>query len=99
MQTAYEAMGTVQIILAIGTPVATVAGAYFALKFGLNGTKRDIADTRNDVGKISDGIGALKEGQTEVRIKVAEIATDLKETKGWVGSIDNRLDRHIELDS
>ena len=98
MQAATDAIGFVQLVFAVGTPVATVAAAYFALKYGLNGTRKAIQDTCTDVGDIKGSLNDLKEGQTDVRIKIAEIGTGLHDTRGWVGKVEERLNRHIEMD-
>ena len=92
MQLTAETIGHIQIAFAVGTPVVTVAGAYFALKFGLNGQRKDIKE-------IKAGTSSLREGQTEARVEIAKIATGLADTRGWVGKLDDRLDRHIELDT
>ena len=96
---AVDAMGAVQLVLAIGTPVATVAGAYFALKYGMNGQSKDIARTREDVGEIKDGMGVLKEGQTDLRVEMGKLGTSLDDSRSWIGKVDDKLDRHIELDT
>ncbi len=96
MQT--ETLGVIQALLFIGTPIFTVAGAYFTLKHGQNGQRKDIAQTRKDMGEIKGSIGGLSEGQTEIRVEVGKIATGLEDTRGWVSKIDDRLHSHIKDD-
>lgn len=79
-------------IAAVAIPAVTLAGAFFGVKYGLNGARKDIGD-------IKAGVKELHTGQTDLRVKVAEVCTELKETKGWIGSIENRLERHIEIDT
>ena len=98
IQLAPDTMTALQIAFGVGTPVATVMGAYYVLKFGLNGARKDIKGTREDVTKIKQSVNDLKEGQTEVRVKMAEIATRMEDTRSWVGTIDQDLKRHIEMD-
>ena len=96
---AVDTIGTIQIVLAIGTPVATVVGAYFTIKFAVNGQAKDIKHTRETMGEIKEDTSLLKVGQNELRVELGKATQSLDDTRGWVGQVEQRLDRHIEMDT
>lgn len=80
------------LVATIATGILAVGGAFAGVKYGLNGARKDITEIKG----ISKGLEA---GQSEVRVSVARIETGLEATNARVGRVENRLERHIEIDT
>lgn len=84
-----DTLQLVALITGIGAPVLAAGGAFWAVKYGLNGAKENIKD-------IKAGMGKLLDGQHRTEIAVAEVRTEMRETQKWVGALEQRLERHME---
>jgi len=85
-----EAIEVLTLVAGIGGPVLAAGGAFFAVKFGLNGARQDIGEIKRDVKELADC-------QHRSEIQVTELAVGLKDTRQWVGAVEQRLERHCEL--
>jgi len=87
-----DTLSTLVAVVGIGGPVVTAFGAVFAVKHSLNGTREDVREIKKTVGKISDKI--------EDHGSILRSTCDrLEDTRGWVGNIEGKMDRHIEMDT
>lgn len=80
------------IAISAGGSIVIGLGAFFGVRYGLNGAQKDISE-------IKGGVGSLNEGQTKMRVSVGRIEASLVATDERVDRVETRLDRHIEIDT
>ena len=83
-----ETVQILTLVAGIGGPVLAAGGAFFAVKFGLNGAREDIRE-------IKEGVRELEKCQHRQEVAETEVRTDLRETKVWIGAVEQRLERHL----
>lgn len=87
--------------LAVLTPVLTVTGAYWSVRFGLNGTKKDVADIKASqtagFAEVKSDLKELRQAQDKTSLSLGVCQANHARDQEWIREIDGRLNHHLEI--
>jgi hypothetical protein len=93
-------LGEWGIVVGVGGPILILAGNFFAVKYGLNGTRSDVREIKTDVKSLMEGQAEVKAGltgcQTDIQANRVEVRNVERRSEARDSDIEGRLDRHIE---
>lgn len=95
-----DALPALLVAMGVLTPVVTVVGAHFGVRYGLNGTKKDLREFKSQTAAsledLKTDVKEIRRGQEVTAVSVGVCQAQIQRNQEWIRDVEHRLSRHVE---